>query len=342
MGKASDAARGFFVELKKAAEPAPLYLLFGAEAFLLQMALDEVTRAVLPKGPNDFNMDVFYGKDADPHRIVGSCETLVLFGGRRLVLVKEIHRMGSAGLEALARYLDDPSPMATLVCHGLTQDKALSKQTGFYRKAKKVGVVQEFEALREWEVGTFLRRQAKSRGLQLSEVAEQALIQAVGSDLASLDGALEKVDLYLGPGEKVRQVDEESLREVVAMTRSLEVFEFTDALAERRLARSLHLLVEMLEQGQNGIGINRMVSRQLRQIWQVKAAMLRGLGKNDIVKVAGVSPYFVDRLQGYARRFSEGQLRRGLHATLETDRRLKSSRLKERVILEEMVVAICG
>lgn len=342
MGKASDEARSFFVELKKSKEPAPFYLLFGEETFLLRTAVEEVTRLALPRGATDFNYDVFYGKDADPNRIVSACETLVMFGGRRLVVVKEIQRMNAAGLEALSKYLGNPSPVTTLLCVGQTQDKALSKQTGFYRKAKKAGVVQEFVALREWEVSTFLRKQAKQRGLVLAEVAEQALIQAVGSDLASLDGALEKVDLYLGPGEKVREVHEDALRAVVAMTRSLEVFEFTDALAGRELARSLQLLEEMLEQGQNGIGINRMVSRQMRQIWQVKAAQARGLGKNDIVRVVGISPYFVDRLQGYARRFSERQLQLALHKTLETDRRLKSSRLKERVLLEEMVVAICA
>lgn len=341
MAKASDEARSFFVELKKAPEVAPVYLLHGDEGYLLRLAVDEVIAKALPRGLNDFNHDMFYGKEADPHRIVAACETLVMFGGRRLVLVKELHRASPAQIEVLADYLNNPSPSTTLVCVALTQDKALPKTTAFYRRAKKAGVVQEFKQLREWEVGTFLRKQAHQRGLRLSQEAEDSLVQSVGSDLASLDGALEKIDLYLGPASGVRDVDQEVLHEVVAVTRTAEIFEFTDAIAQRDLPRSIRLLTEMIEQGQKGTAINLMVARQIRQIWQVKVAESRGLGKNDIAQVAGMNPYFVDRYRQLARRFSPRQLRRAMVVTLETDRRLKSSRLSDRVILEQLVLAIC-
>ncbi|MEO1268994.1 MAG: DNA polymerase III subunit delta, partial [Myxococcota bacterium] len=242
--KGSDAARDFFRELKRTETPKPIYIVFGEETFMLDLAMKELTELVLPGGINDFNYDVFYAREVDAHKVISACETLALFGGSRLVILKDIQWMSAADLKPLTSYLDDPSPTTTLVCHGVTTTRALTKTTGFYRKARKVGGVQEFKALREWEVGRFLRVQAGKRKLELSREAEDALIGSVGTDLATLDMALEKLDLYLGPngGGGVRRVTEEMLQGVVATTRSHEIFELTEAIASQNLGQSMVLL----------------------------------------------------------------------------------------------------
>ena len=343
-GKSSEQARDFFRSLKR--DPIkPAYLIFGEETFMLDLALRELLKAILPAGLNDFNHDVFYAREVDVAKVVSACEMLALFGGQRLVLLKDIQWMSTASLKPLNDYLANPSPSTTLVCYGVTTTRALTKTTGFYKKIRKVGVVQEFKALREWEVGRFLTRQAKTRKMALEPKAQDALIKAVGTDLASLDMALEKIDLYFGPLSSdegsSRTITEEMLGEVVAVTRSHEIFELTEAIAQQDLGRSLELLGAMLEQGQNGVGINLMVARQMRQIWLVQAALRRRLDKKETAKAAGMSPFFVERYRAYAKRFSASQLRRAMMLALETDRRLKSSRLSDRVLLEKMVIAVC-
>jgi DNA polymerase-3 subunit delta len=332
-------ARDFFKEVRKIQEPGPCYLLFGEEAFLLDLALVELIKVILPRGINDFNFDQFYGKEVVGDRVVSACETLALMGGRRLVLIRDFASTPTPQLQALADYLEDPSPSTTLLCHGLTVQKALAKTTNFWKAAKKVGVVQEFAALREWEVGTFLQRQAGKRGLTLDAEAEDTLVKSVGTDLASLDAALEKVDLYLGPQE--RSVTGAVLQEVIAVTRTREIWDLTDAIGRRDLRATLELLHVMLEQGQSAIGINSMVARHFRQLWQVKLATQKGLGKNEIATSVGMAPFFVERYQKAAKGFGEETLRSILAVMLRTDRSLKSSRLPDRVMLEKMVMDVC-
>lgn len=343
--RASDVARDFFKTLKKGGEPAPMYLLFGEETFLLDLALRQTVRAVLPRGINDFNYDQFYGHEVIGDRVVSACETLALMGGRRLVLVKEIQNVSTAQLQPLANYLTNPSPMTTLLCHGQTTNKKINKNTKFFKQARKAGVVQEFAALREWEIGTFLKRQAATRKLQLTPEAEDALVKAVGTDLATLDTSLEKVDLYIGAApeghEGPRVVEADALHEVVATTRAHEIWDLTDAIARRDIGASLRLLGEMLEQGQSGVGINMMVARHFRQLWQVKTAAEQGLDKRGIASKVGMNPYFVERYRKAARRFKLDELRRIMQALLRTDRSLKSSRLRDQLILERMVIGVC-
>lgn len=341
--KPSDNTRDFFRDLKRADALAPIYLVFGEETYLLELAWKAIRDKVLPGGLNDFNHDVFYGKDLDPQRVVAACETLAFMGGHRMVLVRDIQAVSTANLKPLADYLGDPSPSTTLVCYGLTTDKALVKTTSFYKTARAKGTVHEFKALREWEVGRYLQRLAANRKLVLEPPVVDSLVQAIGTDLASLDSALERIDLYMGPNpdQAPREVTEDVLGELIAATRSHEIFELTEAIAQQDLARSMRLLRAMLDQGQSGVGINLMIARQMRQIWQVRAALTQGMAKADVARAAGMSPFFVDRFRAYAKRFTPAQLQRAMAANLDADRLLKSSRLSDRVLLERLILTIC-
>ncbi len=274
--------------------------------------------------------------------MVAACETLSFMGGQRLVMVKNAHLMSKADLDMLADYLSSPSPQTTLVVVSQTATKGIAKTTKFYKRAKVAGLVQEFPALREYEVGNFLVKQARSRGLNFSREAMQALIAAVGADLAALDNAVEKVDLYLGPRDGIKDVDESELAEIVAVTRTHEIWDLTDAIAKKDALTAMGLLDGMLERGQAGVGINLMVARQMRQLLQVKSGQAKGMPKQGIMSAAGMAAWAVDRFGRDARRFSAEELRTALEVTLETDRKLKSSRLPDRVWLEHMILELCS
>jgi DNA polymerase III subunit delta len=337
--KPTEAAREFFRGLQKASEPAPVYLIHGAETFLVDMALDAVIKLALPGGFNDFNHDNYRGKETQGDKVVGACETLALFGGRRLVVVKDAQQISAAQIAPIADYLQDPSPATVLLIQATSLGRAMGKTGALYKRAKKAGVVQEFAPLREWEVGNFLRKQARKRGLTLDRDAEDSLVRSVGTDLQSLDTTLEKLDLYLG--ESSREVNDDVLSEVVAVTRTHQIWDFTRCIGDRDLGRSLELLSAMLEQGQTAVGINLMVARHFRQLWQVKCCAERGMDKRQTASTVGMSPWLVDKSLGAARSFGHDELRRILSTLYQTDLQLKSSRLKNSVLLERMVLDVC-
>lgn len=338
--KPTEAARDFFRSIKEAQEAAPVYLIYGAETFLSDMALDAVIGLALPGGFNDFNHDHFRGKETQGDKVVAACETLALFGGRRLVVVKDIQQISTAQLNPIADYLSNPSPATVLLLQGQSLGRGVSKNSALYKRARKHGVVQEFAPLREWEVGNFLRKQARKRGLTLDRDAEDTLVRSVGTDLQALDTTLEKIDLYLGSNGS-REVNDDVLADVVAVTRTHQIWDFTKCIGERNLAQSMGLLHSMLEQGQTAVGINLMVARHFRQLWQVKCCADRGMDKRAIASNVGMAPWLVDRSTTAARQFEHSELRRILSVLYQTDLQLKSSRLKNQVLLERMVLDVC-
>ncbi|MFB6263345.1 MAG: DNA polymerase III subunit delta, partial [Bradymonadaceae bacterium] len=117
------------------------------------------------------------------------------------------------------------------------------------------------------EVSDVVDKHARSRGLSLTSSARAYLIQAVGTDIGTLDRALDKIDLYIGPAdEDPRRVDETDVAEITAETRVRSVFDLTDALGDREYQEALEILDGMLLDGQSAIRILFMIARHFRLV----------------------------------------------------------------------------
>jgi len=114
----------------------PVYLLHGAEAYLIEDSLDEMIEALAPKNVRDFNLDIFSNPEVSVAEVLSIADTYPVMAERRVVVVKdpaflgakkqldpmdifydsrESHRMGNLARSAalLARALDlDPEEFA--------------------------------------------------------------------------------------------------------------------------------------------------------------------------------------------------------------------------------------
>ncbi|MCG6919315.1 MAG: hypothetical protein LJE89_17435 [Deltaproteobacteria bacterium] len=66
---------------------APIYLLHG-EDYLVKTALEELTELLVPESQRSTNLQVVDGREADFRQILDSVNTFALFGGRKVVVVR--------------------------------------------------------------------------------------------------------------------------------------------------------------------------------------------------------------------------------------------------------------
>lgn len=325
-----------FKALKKG-KIAPLYYLHGPDVFMLETAVDAIVAAALPEGPNDFNFEKFRGGDSSPEAVRNAAETLPFMTKRRVVVVRDVQEFSAPELEDLIEYFEDPAPttcmvvVATKKLHGGTRAaKALSKSAEEF----------EFTELKEWEVGDIVKRNARQIGFEIDEGATAYLVEALGTDMAALMGALEKIDLFIGPER--RQATVEDVSEIVADTRVKTVFDLTKAVGTRSMGDALKILDRMLIAGEEAIGINAMVARHFRIVGKLHDPDITSLQKNDMARAVGAHPYFLDEYRADARRFSKSEVIEIRRRLMQTDFALKSSRLSDRTIVEGLLVAICS
>ena len=338
MAAKRDNRRGLFDALKK--EIAPLYFLHGADSYMLSTAIDAVMEAALPAGRNDFNFARFRGAEATAEAILAEAETLPFLTDRRMVIVDAVESLPAAHRDGLIPYLENPAPTTVLVLVSLTVNKKLDRRQKFSKTLFKQAQVFEFKEFRDYEIPDVLRRNARKKGFDLDADASSYLVEAVGTELGPLMGALDKIALYLGAEATTATL--EDARAVVSDTRVKSVFDLTDALGARAVEPALKTLDRMLHAGESAIGINVMIARHFRIVAKLQDRGVARLGQKDKQAAAGVSPFFLKTYEQHARRFSVGEVADIRRNLVITDLALKSSRLSSRVVMERLVFDVCS
>jgi len=84
----------------------PVYWLEGEESFFIDEVVDYAEHNLLSESEAQFNLTVFYGKDADWTNVVNACMGYPMFGERKVVLLKEAQHMKD--IDRLENYIQKP------------------------------------------------------------------------------------------------------------------------------------------------------------------------------------------------------------------------------------------
>ena len=332
------AGRELFRYLVAGNQPAPIVLVYGEESHLVEESIKAVTRAVLPDGGDEFANQIFTGGEVSGERVRQALETLSLFGGKRLIHVRNISQMSPDDLEAVKRYLDRPAPDTFLLMSGNRVD--LRKRFFKAVKSCKKSTVVEFKPLYSNELPGWVQRQAANKKLTgVGSDLAHLIVDWTGPALSEMDSALDRLALFTA--DSGGAVTEKDVMALLDDTRSRTIFELTERLARRQLSESMDAIVRMLEAGEPAVRINNMIARHFRIVWRVKDGASRGLARNELASQAGCHPMFLGGYQDDARRFSEKRLRRVLGAIHDAERALKSSGLPDRLVLSDLAMNIC-
>jgi DNA polymerase-3 subunit delta len=253
-----------------------------------------------------------------------------MFAKQRLVIARGLEQVKAEGLEPLTVYAAHPNPSTCLV---LLAEKVDGRLRAFLA-LRKAGFLHEFARLKDRDLGPFIAREAKTRGLAIDSDAALALANAAGPDLGRLMQALEQLEIYAGKGGRISRAQ---IEELVPESRERNVFELTKAIGTGDARRALQLVTNMLRNREPPLRIQAMLLRQLRQIWRAKELSAANLPRAELAAAVGLPPFFLDDVLVPARRLSVAALRRSFERLYQADRAFKSSRVDPEVQLTRLV-----
>lgn len=263
----------------------------------------------------------------------------------RVIVLRGVERLRANEAEALAAILPRLPEMSRLilVAEGDRTGRETRLSSRLLKAAEVEGRVFDFPPLRPNEAPGFVSSRAKELGLRLAPEAPRALAMRVGADQTLIERELEKLRAAVGPEEAVT-VD--LMTRVVAPSAEHTVFELTDAVGERNTRKALEAMQALLSAGQTVFLLLPMIARQLRLVWQMKAAQenLPDAGLKD-PSFARLGDWQKQKLQRQARAFSWAALEDGMTALFEVDLSLKG--IEEagedpRALLEALILRLCG
>lgn len=324
------------IEEARAGKFGPVHVLVGSERFLTERATTLLKRAALGDGPPGFNDDLFHGATGlSGQRIMSAVRTLPMMAQARYVLVRDVDKMSTAEQEPIAAYIEAAADSTCLV---LTAEK-LHASSRLAKAAKKANVVYAATPLKGPAIRRFASDEAKRRGHALSARAAEALVEAVGDDLASIDDSLERLSLYVGDGQRI---DVDAVAACVSRIAADSIWALVDAVSMRDTKRALGAAGSLLADREHPLKILGMVARQLRIVARMREALASGLRDRDAALDAGAPPFKARELTESARRFTARDLKSAFTTLADADLALKGSRVPGEHVLEEAILRLCA
>ena len=309
----------------QAGQYAPVYLLCGDESYYIDQVSDWIEANVLDESAKAFDLTVVYGRDlqgADIAPAIGAARGFAMFGGAKVVIVKEAQTIKK--WDALALYLDNPQPSTLLViCYKYgTPDK----RTAWWKKADKQGVVMVSEKLREYKVEEWIRTYFAERVKQTGEAitidpkVPKLLADYIGADLSAIVSAVDK--LLIGRQAGQNKIDAALVERNIGISKDYNVFELQDALIKGDVVKANRITQYFADSKDHpmvkelGILYNFFANLMIYHYLPDKSDRVAA-------PALGVNPFFVKDYAAAAKRYPAGKTFKIIGYFRETDARLK-------------------
>lgn len=312
-----------------------LYCLYGEETYLLEEALGQLTASLLEGCILDFNLDSYHMPGVDLSQVRDVIETLPMMAPRRVVVVREAQHLKSKDLEVLLPIVETPVETTVLI---LTASK-IDQRLKFFKDFQKGGPLIKFDRPYENQIPGWIRYIVQKHELTIDNDAVERIQQWVGVNLLDIDNEVRKLAQYLGDRKHVTLKDVEA---IVSRIRVNSVFALAHAIGVNDRSAALMCLAQLLDHGENSVGVLSMISRHVRILTLVKEGLREGLNTSQLASRVGVPNFFLKEYMDQCRGWSEAKLRATHEALLATDQALKSSPVSTHIWLENFVIQTCG
>lgn len=336
-----DNLRAFQKHLQGAAPShfSPVYLIISKNGHERKEARQSVIKAVMPdSAAGDCELNVFSGGDIPMFQLLNELNTISFFCKKRLVVIQEADKLAKEATSFLEGYYERPNPNVYLILSA----EAVNKNTTFYKKSEKHGVILDCPEEKSWEKEKSIQRWVAEKvaadGRQIDPPTVQHLIKQLGHDQELIHNELEKLYCYIGDRGRI------TIQDIMAICSSVNVenvWQLGDAIFALDANGALRISKALVEDGQALLALLRQLRSQFESKYQICSLMNAGLGSGEVMKQF---PYMkgqiLNRNIQQAQSYGMGRFKNGLLAIDLVERQAKNSVADPDLLLELLIVKL--
>lgn len=320
-------------------EFAPVYLLFGAETFLRDLAAKTIADFVLKESSlREFNETVFSLGSDNLLYALSAAEQLPMMAARRVIKITDVRISANSNKDnlkeenedLLASYLRRPAETSVVLFIADELDKR--------RKMAKLlienSVAVEFTELKDFELLKWAADKLKESGVTADPKALEYLISLTGSNLGRLTNELDKLSTAVLP-DKI--ITTELIEALVPNSKELSNFDLTDSLIAKNKSKTFQILYKILDDGAEPLMLLGLIANNFRRISLAKELMARGAEKKEVFRLIKMPPSKHDNFLVTARRIEREKLAKIIKRIAETDLAIKTSKATPQMQIEMLV-----
>ncbi len=317
---------------------ARLYVVCGGEAYLKQHYAMRLCAAAVDESNQDFNFHRFEGKDLTLDALAQATEAMPLGGERTCVLVRDFPLESMNGDRDFIAFLQELPDYIVLIFWMDTVEFHPKKYKSMAEVVHAAGHVAQLDAPDSGQTLRLVAAGVKSRGCSIDRSTAEYFVECVGGDLNQLQNELEKLCAYArGAAITRKHVDEVCIKSIDARS-----FDMVKAVAAGNGTLALRLLDDLFLQKvapqmllgsliMNYVDIYRAYTAlQAGKSAEAPAGFFDYKGKNFRLQNAG----------RMAAKLKLPQINRCIELLAQADRRLKNTRMDDRLIMEQCIIGL--
>ncbi len=309
-------------------EIAPVYVLFGAESYLRDVAAKHICDLSFAKDEaRDFNETEFnLNTPGNLAAALAASNQLPMMAKRRVIRITNV-RVSASGRndtlreddeEALAEYLKSPPDFCVVIFIADEFDKRKRIAKLLIEKAEAV----EFSDLDDKDLTKWARDKVGDAGSEIDERGLRLLVALVGPDVRRLTIEIQKLSTAALPD---RFISAELIHSIVGNSRATSNFDMTDHLFGGRKREALNALKKILDDGGEPLALLGLISYNVRRLLMAKEAMSAGVDRAGVARIAKLRYSDQEAFLATARRADPKKLSRAIQLLAETDLAIKTS-----------------
>lgn len=319
-----------------------LILIYGTEPYLIDKEIERVRAELSREGGAEAELVYIDADELTAQQLLEQLDFSPLFALERVVVIRRPSWLGKTRrkaskveqlVEGLAAFLSEPIPGQVVI---FTAEEDVSS----HPLMKKLGkAVHKVACVRPNPQGleTWVKQLAAALNQPLAPPVAKMLASS-GQDMYYLQRLLEKLSLQKSP----EMITEQDVAEELDQQIETSVFKLTDALLNRRSREALKAYYQLLRQGGQPTFFLYMIIRQFMLLGKVKHFSQEGMPQAAIAKATGARDFAVKRLLSAASQYSWDELKRCFELFLQADINLKSSGRDGKIVLEALIIEVCG
>ena len=314
-------------QLKKR-EFAPVYLLFGAETYLRDLAAKTIGDLALANSSlREFNEIEHSLNDSKINYAISDAEQLPMVDARRVVKITNVRVSANSNKdnlkeedeEILSRYLSRPAETSIVI---FVADE-LDKRRKISKLLLEKSVSVEFGELKDVELIKWASDKLKELNTEADQRALNLLVALVGNNVRRLTNEIEKLSIAALPDKLITSELVESL---VPNSRGISNFDLTDYLLAGDKRRALQTLKKILDDGAEPLMILGLISYNFRRLFLSKELMRQGVDRKEVARVMKLHWSKQEDFLATARRADAKTLSAVMQKLADTDLAIKTSK----------------
>jgi len=309
-------------------EFAPVYVLFGAETYLRDIAARTITDLVFgDQDLRDFNESSFsLETEGALKSALAAARQLPMMSERRVVRVTDVRVSATGARDTLkeeyepdiSAYLADPSPGSVVIF--VADELNGVRKMGKYMREKTVAV--DFATLNDIELSKWARDECAKAGAAIDERSLRVLINQTGADVRRLTNEINKLAAAAMPSSEITV---ELIEALVPNSRELSNFDLTDHLIAGRRSQAVEVLQKILDDGAEPLALLGLISYNYRRLLMAKDMMERGAERSEVARVVKLRYSDQEPFLAAARRADAAKLKTAIKDLAKTDLAIKTS-----------------